>query len=106
MKRTLYPLVAAFALIVTSTAFAQSTPSEKTPPPPTGSIGSDSTLSPPNGSSESNKTDPATKGGMTKPGADSTAGKTAPTSSTEIVRGEPASARDERSPCLMPAVEV
>ena len=77
MKKTLLSVVAAFALTLTSAAFAQSAPSDKAPPPPSGSTGSDSTVSPPNGS-ETNRTDTAKKSGKTKQGADSNGDKQPP----------------------------
>ena len=75
MKKILFSVVAAFALTLTSAAFAQSTPSnDKAPPPPSGSTGSESTGSPSTGS-ETGKTDTAKKSGKDKRGSDTTPDK-------------------------------
>jgi hypothetical protein len=70
MKKILFSVVAAFALTLTSAAFAQSTPSnEKTPPPPSDTAGSESTGSPSTG--DPGKTDTVKKTGKSKQGSDS-----------------------------------
>lgn len=78
MKNILCSAVAAFALTLTSAAFAQSAPSsDKAPPPPSGSPGSESTVSPSNGS-DNNKADTAKKAGKSKQGSDTNGDKPAP----------------------------
>jgi hypothetical protein len=75
MKKILFSVVAAFALTLTSAAFAQSTPSnDKAPPPPSGSTGSESTGSPSTGS-DTGKTDTVKKTGKSKQGSDSSSDK-------------------------------
>ena len=71
MKKVLFSVVAAFALTLTSAAFAQSTPSnEKTPPPPSGSAGSETAGSPSTGS-DTGKSDIVKKESKRKQGSDS-----------------------------------
>lgn len=78
MKKILLSVVAAFALTLTSAAFAQSDPSnDKAPPPPSGSAGSESTGSPSTGA-DTGKTDTVKKTGKNKKGADNSAEKPAP----------------------------
>jgi len=78
MKKILFSVVAAFALTLTSAAFAQSTPAnDKAPPLPSGSTGSESTGSPSTGS-DTGKTDTVKKTGKSKQGSDSSADKPAP----------------------------
>jgi hypothetical protein len=69
MKKILFSVVAAFALALTSAAYAQSTPStDKAPPPPSGSTGSDSTGSPSTGT-EAPKNESAKKTNKNKQGS-------------------------------------
>jgi hypothetical protein len=78
MKKILFSVVAAFALTLTSAAFAQTAPSnDKTPPPPSGSTGSESTGSPSTGS-DTGKTDTVKKTGKNKQGSDSGSDKPGP----------------------------
>jgi hypothetical protein len=70
MKKMIYSVVAAFALTLTSAAYAQSTPStDKAPPPPSGSAGSDSAGAPTTGGSETGRTDGTKKSGKNKQGS-------------------------------------
>jgi hypothetical protein len=77
MKKILISVVAAFAFTLTSAAYAQTTPStDKAPPPPSDTAGSDSTGTPPPGT-EAGKTDSAKKkAGKTKQGSDTSSDKT------------------------------
>jgi hypothetical protein len=70
MKKIFFSVVAAFALTLTSAAYAQSTPStdKAPPPPPSDSTGSDSTGSPSPGT-QTGKTDTAKKTGKNKQGS-------------------------------------
>ena len=78
MKKILFSVVAAFALTLTSAAFAQSTPSnDKAPPPPSGSTGSETTGSPSTGT-DTGKTDTPKKSGKNKQGSDTGADKPGP----------------------------
>jgi hypothetical protein len=75
MKKTLFSVVAAFAFTLGSAAFAQSTPpNDKTPPPPSGSAGSETTPAPSTGS-DTGKTDTVKKTGKGKQGSDSSSDK-------------------------------
>ncbi len=75
MKKVLFSVVALFALTLTPAAFAQSTPSnDKTPPPPSGSAGSETAGSPSTGA-DSGKTDTVKKTGKGKQGSDSSSDK-------------------------------
>jgi hypothetical protein len=79
MKKILFSVVAAFALALTSAAYAQSTPStDKAPPPPSGSTGSDSTGSPSAGT-EAPKTESAKKSKNKQGASDSSPDKSGST---------------------------
>lgn len=79
MKKILFSVVAAFALALTSAAYAQSTPStDKAPPPPSGSTGTDSTGSPSAGT-EAPKTESAKKNKNKQGSSDSSPDKSGST---------------------------
>ena len=79
MKKILFSVVAAFALALTSATYAQSTPStDKAPPPPSGSTGTDSTGSPSAGT-DAPKTEGAKKNKNKQGASDSSPDKSGPT---------------------------
>jgi Ni/Co efflux regulator RcnB len=75
MKKTLFSVVAAFSFTLASAAFAQSTPTnDRTPPPPSGSAGSETTGAPSTGN-DVGKTDTVKKTSKSKQRGDSSADK-------------------------------
>lgn len=72
MKKIIHPVVTALALTFASSAWAQSPPSsDKAPPPPSGSTGTDSAGAPATGA-EPGRTDTNKKSGKNKQGSGDT----------------------------------
>jgi hypothetical protein len=71
MKNVLFSVVAAFALTLTSAAFAQATPTSDKAPPPAGSPGT-ATTGAPTTDAQPPKTDATKKTGKNKQGAPDT----------------------------------